>query len=104
MKQKIIRIAVLNTHPIQYFAPLYAYINSADAGLEVTALYLSDYSLRGERDADFGREVKWDVELLAGYRSVFLGAGAHVRVPQGFWSLVVPEVWNELRSGRYDVL
>jgi len=59
------RIAVLNSHPIQYFAPLYAYLNKSP-DLEVTALYLSDFSIRGGKDAGFGREVKWDVDLLAG--------------------------------------
>ena len=100
---KVTRIAVLNSHPIQYFAPLYAYLN-ASPDLEVTALYLSDFSIRGGKDAGFGRDVKWDLDLLAGYRSVFLGEAARTREPQGFWSLVAPQVWNELRSGRYDVL
>jgi glycosyltransferase involved in cell wall biosynthesis len=94
---------VLNSHPIQYFAPLYAYLNAAP-DLEVTALYLSDVSIRGGTDAGFGREVKWDMDLLSGYRSVFLGAAARSREPGGFWSLVAPQVWSELRSGRYDVL
>jgi len=97
------RIAVLNSHPIQYFAPLYAYLNAAP-DLDLTALYLSDFSIRGGRDAGFGQDVKWDVDLLAGYRSVFLGDAARTRVPGGFWSLIAPQVWNELRSGRYDVL
>jgi glycosyltransferase involved in cell wall biosynthesis len=97
------RIAVINSHPIQYFAPLYAYLNSAP-DIEVTALYLSDFSLRGGKDAEFGREVKWDLDLLAGYRSVFLGSRASRREPRGFWSLIVPEVWAEVRSGRYDVV
>jgi glycosyltransferase involved in cell wall biosynthesis len=97
------RIAVLNSHPIQYFAPLYAYLNRAP-DLDMTALYLSDFSIRGERDADFGRDVKWDVDLLAGYRSVFVGKGARTGQPRGYWSLIAPQVWNELRSGRYDVL
>jgi glycosyltransferase involved in cell wall biosynthesis len=92
---------VINSHPIQYFAPLYAYLNAAP-DLDVTALYLSDFSIRGGKDAKFGRDVKWDVDLLAGYRSVFLGKGA--REPGGFWSLVVPQVWSEVRSGRYDVV
>jgi glycosyltransferase involved in cell wall biosynthesis len=98
-----VRIAVLNSHPIQYFAPLYAYLNSAPE-LEVTALYMSDVSIRGGNDADFGRDVKWDVDLIAGYRSVFLGQAVRTREPRGFWSLIVPQVWKELRSGRYDVL
>src|SRR6476661_6746653 len=96
------RIAVLNSHPIQYFAPLYRYLNTAP-DLDVTALYLSDFSIRGGRDVGFARDVKWDLDLLSGYRSVFLG-NKRAREPQGFWSLVVPSVWRELRSGRYDVL
>ena len=87
--EKRTRIAVLNSHPIQYFAPLYAYLNAA-SDLEVTALYLSDVSIRGGKDAGFGQEVKWDVDLLSGYRSVFLGAAARSREPGGFWSLVGP--------------
>jgi glycosyltransferase involved in cell wall biosynthesis len=97
------RVAVLNSHPIQYFAPLYAYLNAAP-DLDVTALYLSDFSIRGGRDVEFGQEVKWDLDLLDGYRSVFLGDAARRREPGGFWSLIAPQVWNELRSGRYDVL
>lgn len=97
------RIAVVNSHPIQYFAPLYAYLNAAP-DLDVTALYLSDLSIRGGKDVGFDREVKWDVDLLAGYRSVFLGQAAHRREPAGFWSLVAPQIWSEVRSGRYDVV
>jgi glycosyltransferase involved in cell wall biosynthesis len=100
---KLTRIAVLNSHPIQYFAPLYAYLNTAP-DLQVTALYLSDFSIRGGRDVGFGQEVKWNLDLLAGYQSVFLGDAAKTREPAGFWSLIALQVWNELRSGNYDVL
>lgn len=97
------RIAVLNSHPIQYFAPLYGYLDALP-DFEVTALYLSDFSIRGGRDADFAREVKWDVDLLVGHRSLFLGDRARMREPRGFWSMVAPQIWGELRSARYDVL
>jgi hypothetical protein len=97
------RVAVLNSHPIQYFAPLYSYLNAAP-DLDVTALYLSDVSIRGGRDIEFGQDVKWDLNLLAGYRSVFLGDAARTREPRGFWSLIAPQVWNEVRSGRYDAV
>ncbi|MDD5035770.1 MAG: glycosyltransferase family 4 protein [Methylococcaceae bacterium] len=97
------RIAVVNSHPIQYFAPLYAYLNASE-DLDVTALYCSDCSLRGDEDPGFKRSVKWDVDLLAGYKTVFLGDRAKLRSPRGFFSLIVPEVWGEVRSGKYDVL
>ncbi|HEY2627793.1 MAG TPA: glycosyltransferase [Usitatibacter sp.] len=97
------RIAVLNSHPIQYFAPMYAYL-CRDPGLEITALYCSDFSLRQGLDPGFGERITWDVDLLEGYRCVFLGPRAKSRNPAGFFSLVCPEVWSEVRSGKYDVL
>lgn len=97
------RIAVVNSHPVQYFAPLYAYLNR-DEGLEITALYCSDFSLRGGIDPGFRKPIRWDVDLLSGYRSRFLGSRAGKRTPRGFWSLVVPEIWAEVRSGRYDAV
>jgi glycosyltransferase involved in cell wall biosynthesis len=98
-----IRVAVLNSHPIQYFAPLYARLNEEPA-LEVVALYCTDFSVRGAKDRGFGRAVKWDVDLFQGYRAVFLGERSTRRTPSGFWSLIVPEVWREVRNGGYDVL
>lgn len=97
------RLAVVNSHPIQYFAPLYAYLNR-DPGIEVTALYCSDFSLRGAVDPGFKQKVTWDVDLLSGYRHVFLGKRAKKRSITGFWSLICPEVWREIRSGRYDAV
>ena len=103
MTQAATRVAVLNSHPIQYFGPMYAYLNR-DPALEMTALYCSDFSLREALDPGFGQRVTWDVDVLAGYASIFLGERARRRTPAGFWSLVCPEVWKEVRSGKYDVL
>lgn len=97
------RIAVVNTHPIQYFAPLYAYLN-ASPDLEVTALYLSDFSLRGAIDQGFEQVVKWDVDLLSGYPHVFVGHKARKLEPRGFASMIVPEIWQAVRNGGYDAL
>jgi glycosyltransferase involved in cell wall biosynthesis len=97
------RVAVINSHPIQYFAPLYAYL-CRDSQMEVTALYCSDFSLRGEVDPGFKKKVSWDVDLTSGYPSIFLGEGARRRRPGGFFSLVCPQVWTEVRNGAYDAV
>lgn len=99
-----VRVAVLNTHPIQYFAPLYAYLKQTLPEMQLVALYCSDYSLRGAVDTGFSRTVQWDIDLLAGYDHQYLGQAVRRRTPRGFWSLIVPEVWTEIRSGRHDVL
>jgi len=58
-------IIFINSHPIQYFAPLYKYLNVS--GIKTTAWYCSDESIRGELDKEFGVDVKWDIPLLEGY-------------------------------------
>jgi len=97
------RLAIVSSHPIQYAAPLYAHL-SRDPELHLTVLYCSDSSLRGERDPGFGERFAWDVDLLAGYDSVFLGQRHRTRTPGGFWSLVCPELVREIRRQRYDVV
>jgi glycosyltransferase involved in cell wall biosynthesis len=98
------RVAVLNSHPIQYFAPLYRQLDK-DPALEMTALYLSDVSLRGGEDPGFGQKVRWDIDLLEGYQSLFVGGDrARHRTPAGFLSLVAPQLWSLLRRQRYDAL
>ncbi len=96
------RIAVVNSHPIQYFAPLYAYLQ-ASGRFEMTAIYCTDYSIRGEVDPGFKEVVRWDLDLLSGYRSIFL-RGAEGRTPRGFWSLIGLQLWSEIRSDRYDAV
>ena len=98
-----IRIAVLNTHPIQYFAPLYAYLNRAE-DIAVTALYMSDFSMRGAHDRDFGRTVSWDIDLLAGYPSKFVGRNVRAIEPYGFFSTICPELFAEISRKRYDAV
>jgi glycosyltransferase involved in cell wall biosynthesis len=98
-----LRIAFVNTHPIQYFAPLYAYLNRS-GGFAITALYLSDFSVRGSFDRAFGQAVKWDIDLLSGYNARFV-EGANLRdEPQGFFSIIAPQIWREVSRGGFDAL
>jgi glycosyltransferase involved in cell wall biosynthesis len=97
------RIAIVNSHPIQYFAPLYAYLSSAE-DIELTVFYLSDSSIRGAMDPGFNAPVKWDVDLLSGYSYRFIGGRAHEITPGGFFSLVAPELWSEIKQGEFDAV
>jgi|688.fasta_scaffold13825_3 glycosyltransferase involved in cell wall biosynthesis len=64
-------ILFLNSHPIQYFAPLYKLI-SAKEKLPLLVLYCSDETLKGVTDKEFGVSVKWDTPLLEEYDYLFL--------------------------------
>ncbi len=64
-------LAVIETHPIQYHAPVYRML-ATRFGVPVTAIYGSDCSVAGYRDPGFGATFAWDTDLLGGYTSVFL--------------------------------
>src|SRR6516165_5369050 len=98
-----LRIAFVNTHPIQYFAPLYAYLNRSGM-FAVTALYLSDFSIRGSLYHAFGHAVKWDIDLLSGYDARFIKGAGLRNEPAGFFSIVAPQIWREIRRGGFDAL
>jgi glycosyltransferase involved in cell wall biosynthesis len=70
----------------------------------VTALYLSDYSVRGAIDRGFGHFVKWDVDLLAGYGVRFVRGAERRGESTGFFSVIAPQLWHEVGSGRFDAL
>lgn len=62
-------IIFINSHPIQYFAPLYKFMNQH--GTKTEAWYCSDASVKGGLDKGFGVNVKWDIPLLSGYKNHF---------------------------------
>jgi glycosyltransferase involved in cell wall biosynthesis len=64
-------LTVIETHPIQYHAPVYAYLQQV-LGIPVTAVYGSDFSVVGYRDPEFNTDFAWDTELVSGYKAIFL--------------------------------
>lgn len=64
-------LAVIETHPIQYHAPVYRVLNQ-QLGVPVTVIYGSDFSVAGYHDAEFGATFAWDTDLLSGYTALFL--------------------------------
>ena len=66
---KIPKITYLLSHPIQYFSPLFRELAKA---VDLEVYYFSNASIKGQKDAGFGKTIKWDTPLLDGYTSLFL--------------------------------
>src|SRR5262249_16840343 len=64
-------LAIIETHPIQYHAPVYRELQKR-SGFPVTAIYGSDFSVYGYQDPEFGTSFAWDSDLLSGYGVRFL--------------------------------
>lgn len=65
------RIVFINSHPIQYFVPLYQQMTREEKEIDLTVFYLTDETIQGYRDRQFGTDVTWDIPLLEGYRYKF---------------------------------
>lgn len=90
------RLAILVSHPIQYFVPLYRSLsNRTDIDLRV--FYRTRVGVDEYFDAGFGGKVKWDIPLLEGYRFDFLSKKTQ------FSGIELPILWK-LLSSRPDVL
>lgn len=98
-----VRLAWLATHPIQYQAPLLRAI-AASPGIDLTALYFSDFSTRAYVDREFGRTVQWDVPLLDGYQYEFLpGTGGQV-ADTAFFRPRIGGLAQRLTPERFDAV
>jgi glycosyltransferase involved in cell wall biosynthesis len=101
--RRVYKLAILNSHPIQYFVPLYRRL-AAEPDLDVTVYFCSRVGLEEAYDPGFGRRVKWDVPLTDGYRHQFLPNWRGGGGVDGFFSLVNPRVVAELWRGGYDAV
>jgi glycosyltransferase involved in cell wall biosynthesis len=64
-------LAIFESHPVQYRAPVYQALQRLVPG-RFHVFYATDVSLRGNRDVDFGKTVAWDEPLLDGYPNTVL--------------------------------
>ncbi len=69
---KPVRLAIVTTHPIQYYAPLFRALG-ADPRVSVRVFYTWSQTEAGPvPDRDFAREIRWDIPLLDGYEYEFV--------------------------------
>ena len=85
-------------HVIQYYAPFYRLLAQAP-NVDLEVLYCSRAGAEEYRDEEMGTTLRWDLDLLSGYRHRFLknfGRGA------GYARLINPSIIPRLLFGRYD--
>ncbi len=94
-------LIIFNSHPIQYYAPLYA--RMVREGIALELWYGSDETLAGARDREFGVDIKWDIPLLEGYAyRFFKNHSPQPGIGRGFLGLlnfgIIAALWRAPRS------
>lgn len=67
----MIRLAVVVSHPIQYYAPWFRQL-AQYAELRLQVYHLWDFGTNERHDHGFGQRLEWDISLLDGYAHSFV--------------------------------
>ena len=97
------RIAWVLTHPIQYYSPMYREIASSE-DIDLVVYYFSDFSIKGYKDENFGKVIKWDIPLLDGYKYDILKNYSFIKMHGKFMSYVNLDLFNKIREAKYDLV
>jgi glycosyltransferase involved in cell wall biosynthesis len=97
------RLAVVSTHPIQYYAPWFR-ILAADPRIDLRVFYLLEPGAHGLYDPFFGQDVKWDVPLLDGYAHEFVPNVSALPQLGRFWGFRNPELPRRLQDFNSDAI
>jgi glycosyltransferase involved in cell wall biosynthesis len=80
------KLAIITTHPIQYYAPLFQHLTKS---FQIKVFYTwGQTSSSSVHDPDFGKTIKWDIPLLEGYEYQFLENYATKPGSDHFWGVV----------------
>ncbi len=97
------RVIFINSHPIQYFVPLYQHLQHL--GIDTQCWYASDETLRGHHDRQFGVHVAWDIPMLDGYTATFFkNRSWRPSLYQGLFGLINPGMWRQLFHEKKSIV
>ncbi len=95
------RLAILASHPVQYYAPLFREIAHR---IDLHAFYAFKPDAVQQGALGFGAPFEWDVDLASGYRHSFLRNRAAKPGTDQFFGCDTPEIGRHLREGRFSAV
>ncbi|WP_118828444.1 glycosyltransferase family 4 protein [Salinibacter ruber] len=97
------RLAVISTHPIQYYAPLFRRLAEHE-NINLHVFYGWTGGTEATYDHGFEQDVAWDIPLLEGYDSTFVPNEARDPGTHHFWGMVNPNLPEMVEKWRADAV
>lgn len=96
------RLAIFMSHPIQYQVPLLVKL-AKNEHFKMHTYFFWDFGVKETYEADFKREIKWDIPILEGYEYTFL-KNYSLRPSSKFWGEINFGAISEIFRHRYDAV
>jgi glycosyltransferase involved in cell wall biosynthesis len=97
------RLAIIATHPIQYYVPWYRRIAAA-LGDSFRVFYCWDCGIKETHDPGFGQVVQWDIPLTEGYPYTLVPNVAKTQGTEYFRGLQNPELYSKVAEWKPDAI
>lgn len=98
------KLAIVITHPIQYYVPVFQEL-AKEKQLEIKVFYTwGEAAKKNKFDPDFGKEIDWDIPLLEGYdyhfpKNIADNPGSHHKK-----GIINPNLKNEIQEWEANAL
>ncbi len=98
------KLAIITTHPIQYYAPLFQAL-AKEAHLDLKVYYTWGTAVLEDKfDPDFGKSIQWDIPLLEGYDYHFTKNTSKNPGSATFSGIITPNLINEVEGFSPDAI
>jgi len=97
------RLAVVLSHPVQYYSPWFRWM-AAHCDLKLRVFYLWDAGVKPTHDPEFNKTFSWDVDLLSGYDHEFVPNTSRHPGTDRFDGLRNPGLHARLAAWRPDAV
>ncbi len=97
------KLAIITTHPIQYYAPVFSFLHQ-QRKIEIKVFYTLGEVGMNQHDPGFGKKVEWDLPLLQGYPYQFQKNTAKIPSSHVFWGIKNPDLIGEIKAWKADAI
>ncbi len=99
----MIKLAIITTHPIQYYAPVFRLLHERHQ-IDIKVFYSWGEAALNNYDPGFGKTITWDIPLLEGYpyewvRNIAPAPGSH-----HFKGIVNPDLVNRINIYKPEAI
>ena len=97
------RLAIITTHPIQYYAPVFELLTQRK-NIEIKVFYTWGSDARQKYDPGFGKNINWDIPLLDGYNYEWVNNTSHQPGSHHFKGIINPDLIEQINNYRPDAV
>ena len=97
------KLAIITTHPIQYYAPVFKLLN-ARGEISIKVFYTLGIEHGSTFDPGFGKSVNWDIPLLDGYEYTWVHNQSGNPGTCSFNGIINPDLTDKIDEWKPDAI